>query len=741
MSGTVGEASSTYGIGLPQQALPPSPFELEEAARARVEKMRAEAASAAVTARQAFRASADARRNAAWASSTVRTQRAALQDDGLSPDARAALEAELSAAEAESAELDTASGKADSLANRWQEWALYTEDRQLDAEQEANFLFKQHGKAEPFPAAKPIHDGFLQLTAIRLKELAKLLGTGPSVLPGEAAAQGARRLALAVEVGPANGAKVLEQQLRENEDPAFRRTLASDIWPQASKLGEDLAKLGGGAKPNDATGAQQAVEALSRVAELLGATGAWPLAWGFAEGVKKLDAATPFAQLFAAGLVDGPNGGTFAVELAAALHSAGKAAAAQEVLSGLLAAMKAVRAEFLRAAGTAEALDAALAQHLRGFAQGMSPGELERQLELFREEHYDAYLAHQRATRQLASMLSGAGLALAFSKSSGLPQGETTGGVLHQALMLLGEVSRLVQSEAGQLLLGEALEAQHKGERAFLDSLPDALLVLSSLAEQRPELLAQAQLPPERFLGGGAAFLQMLGVVTAQVLAPQVVALRSAERSSEALDVLRAAVRCNPGLFGLNPKEALQVCGAFGDIVAARNRLELRVALRAFRNLPRSPGGLALQSLAVVLAISNLQRSLPAEAQQILEALQATVPELRLGTMGLMILGAALRKPTLGPGLSRMLGQRKPGTTAGAGGATGKIASALCAFIRALSSGRPPAALDGDRGAEPLMGVGSLLSGVTAPQLVETIVGAVARSQPRSGTALASGAL
>lgn len=736
--------STHVPVAQPTVANPFTAAEREHLAREAVDFARKEVAEGLQCERESFRLASEANKRAARAWTVVQAKEEALaQGEQLTPEERAALEQELESARQEAESEQREARAAEGLASEWQQWRAGAEERLERAQLDANQLLKSLGKPEEFQVSKPVHDTFISQADERLREMAALLGAPRPLPPRRGASLDSRRIAVATGANPANGAQLLAQLLADREDPVYRQTLVEDALGDASRMGGALSELLAWPEGEDEAFAHDVacslLEGLSRAAQALGAANAWPLVEAFARGCDDGDPGGRMAAWLEEVLSRGPTDLTFAVELAAALHTCGKTAAANEVVTAVHRALAQVRELFVQLSAEADSLDAALTAQLPELVSGRRATELEETLQSFQQEHYEAFETREEAAGALAATLDGAALAMRFAEAGGLPGGENTGRLLQEAILALGLLDRLLRTTRGQRRLGEALDARATDDRNFLEAVGAAARVLAAFHAESPAVLAQAGLVPEAFASGGEGFLDGVREGFARLILPQLLALRSNGKVAEAMGLLWTAVAKNPALFGPGDAEAANACRALIAIAHAPKPFDLRRALGMLQRLRAGDRrGDAVRGLGVAVALSNLTVTPASQLRAFIETLRICSRNLELGRSALRVLCCAFSPLCPTPAVAKLLGAANAaGAQDALGGNAAKVVDAFGAVLGVLGSPPEPSAFGKPLApAAPLPPqLAAMLPVVASPDRVMVLVARFVRGLEGAGAA------
>ncbi|HLL82323.1 MAG TPA: hypothetical protein VK420_06715, partial [Longimicrobium sp.] len=670
-------------------------------------------------AQQAMRAAAEANRKYANAESSLRAKTTLLQQKGsqLSPSERQELQSQIAAETTLVGQLKEHAENANAHAGEARQDARGADDKRVEVEQTANRVLKALGKGEPFNAQKSTEDVFIsELVTIKL---AKILGNPKLPNPRQAATQDARRMESALKAGLAHGAYVLEQQVEGNTDPLYRQGLLEDIGEHVGFLGQELAGGGDdvGALFQDEA-ARMALASLARTAELLGQEGAKRMAEAFAKGAlggkEKLTDPSLMGLRLRDALASGQSGAAFALELALTFGDLGDHAAADAALDALCQAMRELRERYDATLRQAEQLDGQLTQKLNARELWADQQTLVGAILGFEDANINAYVAYEQAAAALASMLAGAARVLEYAKEGRLPQGNLAVELMHQSTLTLGRTDRLATSASGQPLVMGALESQGKGQRTFLDALPEVSRALEQHAQQGGK---------DTFQRSAQDFLLSSGQALVQLLAPQLLALKTAARLDELSKMLKTTVGQNPQLFGLTPVSGTMVVASFSGLVHAKRPNTLREAMGSFTRA----GNLALKSLALVIAGCCGATSSSGHGAELMAALKESALKLKLGRGGLGLVTTMLKRPLPTPQAAGMVTVVGTGILFNVGNVTNRVAESYSALATGISE---VAAFTAD--ADFLTAVGAMLSSISGSRLAESIAVAAVKARAQA---------
>lgn len=727
MSVHIGDSAVQFNPNA-QQA-PEADSEGEAIARAAAEAARKVAQQKQQVATQAMRVAAQANRRAQQAETMLKSKVALLQEKGaeMPPDERAQLESELNQMTDLVGQLKDAAAEANSAAGEARAEARAAEDKRIDVEQTANRVLKALGKGEPFSAQKAIEDVFVfELISVKL---AKMLGNPKLPSPRAAAAQDGRRMASALQAGLANGAYVLEQAVEGNADPLYREGLLEDVAGHVGQLGFELG--GGGDELGalfDDQQSREALASLARTAELLGPDGAKRLAEAFVAGALNGQAKMKDPSILGLRLKDAlasnQSGATFALEVALAFAGKGDFEAASEALNALCQALKEARERFDQMARMADGLDSELTKFLGSPEVWQDQETLLNGVLGFEDHNLPKYVDYEQAAAALAAMLAGAGHVLVRAKEGKLPQLDICAELLMQAKLALGRTDRLATSAAGQQRLTESLDAQGRGEKTFLNLLPEVAAEL----ERAPQQGVQGA---DRFERGKQSFLDEVGLGIAQHIAPQVLALKTGSRLEELNKMLKTVVGQNPAFFGITAMQTARVGVIFSGMIHAKRPNTLRDAMANFTKL----GNVALKSLALVMAGACAATSSYGHGEELTQALRDSAAKLKLGRGGLGLVASMLRRPPAMPAMAGIVALVGTSLLYNVGTVTTKVADAFSGLAGGVS-GNAAFAADSDF----LTAIGAMLSSISGARLSETIAAAALKAKPMPRTVRAANA-
>ena len=279
--------------------------------------------------------------------------------------------------------------------------------------------------------------------------------------------------------------------------------------------------------------------------------------------------------------------------------------------------------QFKKAKETVDRLNGELNSLVQGFGRGAkNPEALKKAIADFKERHKKEYAEYEAAAAGVTNMLADAPAVLA-SKDLGktLPYLE--------ALKLAPQV---LATKAGQAALGDALQAQAKGEPSILDTL---------------KTLSQGD--------DGKDLRQSLGPVLSQALGTRATELKAQGRLDEA-HALVGTLGKNAELFDLKPGQLDQVQGALGEVLdgtpGALESLNLAVG-SVSALLPENSKALpALKGLGFVVGVAGLPGNLAGLSDAELQTQIGTVAS----TLGLGADGGslAIKSLTSGQGLASL---------------------------------------------------------------------------------------
>lgn len=685
-----------YAVAQNQDEVPQPPDNSAELAHATVASARELLKQAEQSLRETAQAAATAGHVALEAEASLAEKERKLQQQGeqWSPVERETFEAEVASERDRAWMLRQEANRASNNVQKSEQDVHTCETKLLDVESTANRVLKELGLGTPYKSLRKDRDSFEDgersgKDVLCNRDAAKLFAAERQRNFIQAAACDASRVSVSAETKAPNGAVILGEQIINNTDPGYRAELVAAVQAPLGQMAAALADELRSPRPEDEEGLtpHDGLSSLIRASEALGGQAACPLAEAFAQGIKEGDQAGAQALAKALGevMAERPQGGTFAVLLAAVLQSENKPESAHVVLCAICEAIDAVRARFERAVDTGRKLDRRLAGLARRLGPRMTAAEMEEIIKRFRFKHASAYAQRERAAADLGALLDGAGMVLQLAGPEPLLKGEAASSLMDRSLLALGWAEEILQTDAGQKLLGNTVDAQRRGQRTFLDALPVAAQVLGEGGGEGGELLARVGLDPALFADGGARFLRNVGESMARWLAPQLLALCSSGHEVAALALLATTINRNQAVFGLDRRRAGAIHETASAVVHARSYPELRQALTAFGKMAREDqpeAGDPLRALALVMGVPTFLLNVSqSRAEGLAHGLRDAAAELVQGVGGISVLGAMLGNARPGPAIAQLLG------TSGHGLSPQVLSAKLQEALRAVTVG------------------------------------------------------
>ena len=516
-----------------------------------------------------------------------------------------------------------------------------------------NAAARAKDKSEFSPAAKGIPDAFAAASLAR-KDPQALLGPPPVVPVARAAQADANRVTHAAKAGPVQAAQTLADLCTRTHDPAYQRAVLDGSRDTLT----DLARRAGPDGDLNQPDLEATVDSLSRAANAGSPDTARALAAAFAQGLPDENLGDDDDELgeVLRHSVSAGNGALFGAQLADELRKAGKGNAADEAAKFTREGVDDARENFEETKTRYDELDGQLQGLTSDLgAAGSSPQDIGKVIAGFKQDHQSDFDAYNAAAGKLAQTLRGASAALDNPNVSGKPytlagrfgaiatEGEK---LRNAATAALKDLPAVGATPAGNALLGDALEAQGRGERTFLDHVP-------ALAAALPE--------DER-----NAYLDGVTAVTLQAAGTRAADFRQAGAPDSA-ENLWAGVEKNAGLFRADANALARVVTNLKNFNSVPDGAAFKTQ---YTHLANSVSGLpprfalAVQSVGVALGtVSFFSQAQGFSQQDLNHQLQTVLTGVGTGVQAANVAGTAAGILTRASGFSQLASKAIPGLT------------------------------------------------------------------------------
>lgn len=441
-------------------------------------------------------------------------------------------------------------------------------------------------KPEARAAARDAADGFLD----RVRGFG-IFGSGPARPKSDAELQAERdaeEIKELAEDDPAEALDQLNELMKANDDPEYRAELVDETKDAI----EDVAAALSSGDVDEAE-VQEAVEDLAEAAALAGSESAEDLGRAFARGLEgglggfsdvgDLEVGkTPLARSFMQAMFETPGAGGLVAGMIEEAKSSENLALLVDVAKITESSTTIALEEFNAAKEDIDRLNGELAQLVQGFGADADPADLQEAVENFKERHEEEYERYEAAGAAMSNVIELAPTALEETDDLDLAVKLTAA---------LAEAPRVAETEAGQEMIGRALEAQARGEPSFLDRLGDVAETIDD----------------------GAGLLADMSSLVTQGIAARATALVADGRIDEANELIEG-LSDNARLFGVDPEDLEGIESALKDTLAgdpdAVKRLndELSGGVDGGTPLldPNGPAAQALKGLGLAIGVAGL---------------------------------------------------------------------------------------------------------------------------------------